>query len=108
MASNHGSGLDNCPSGQMLRRFTSAMYISLVALDELSTLHFCYLSFYTKDGGLTVICMVAFYLDLPHLNPSSFVLNLHCCLNILYTPNFTMKGFVTCQGLASCQALGLN
>lgn len=37
-----------------------------------------------------------------------FSSELHSCLNILYTSNFTMKSFVTFQGSASLSSLGLN
>ncbi len=77
------------------------MYISSVALDE----------FWVDTTLLSLLTFLPkLQLRLPRLNLGSdaficiFSVELHSCLNILYTSNFTMKGSVTFQGLAFCQA----
>lgn len=103
MASNFCSGLINATILQI--RFTSAMHISSLALDE----------FWVDTTLKTPHPRSSYILPPPDSNLGSdtvmfsfFSLELHSCLNILYTLNFTMKGFGTFQGSASLSSLGLN
>lgn len=77
MASNFGSDVRNNLSIKMLHRFTSAMYISLVALDE----------FWVDTTLLSMLTYISYPSStyIPHLNLGSvtFILSfeLHSCLN---------------------------